>query len=396
MSTDREIYVPDSWCVPLYNKPSIKLRERIADWMTKTGLASKTLAQKAVEKLNPFQYMNILFPKVDLSDSSAARLYEINAALIVGGYTADDVIETYSLEALKELDYFFRSTEAWVAKLEPSDYPTVKEIAESLSEFEMEMSYSKAVICMFIDSFNQYCYEIWRAHSVSFSKMSQFRRRLSASVTAYLEIAMETRRGDANIDEKEFLWQRSADNLGFPVLMLTEVLSGLLNNECEIPLVTLHYFHMYSNLFAHVLNDMNSYHRDIHTDHNSIVKLWKKKGIAIDFDDAATKVVQFLNSVTKHMQKSFKKVQQDYPNCLALRKFLENISYTFTGWVLVHSTAVERYKLSPYQANLVKVEPNGEEEWLEDDSEFGNRCVQMFDQLLCERENEMVFLYGLE
>nr|UPI41567.1 TPS6 [Erythropodium caribaeorum] len=395
MFPTREVRVPATWCLSSNQKSpqSAKIKESIIEWCVETGVASRSLAQKAVAQLSPVYYMNILFPKVDPSNPSVAKLYEINAALIVAGYTVDDVLETYTLKALQELDNFFRSTEAWVSSLKPDKYPTLKELSESLPE--LSVPYSRAVICMFIDNFNKYSHEIW-SNIVPLSQVQTFRRRLSASVTAYLKMAMAKKQNDGKIDEKEFLWRRSADNLGFPVLMLSEVVSGLLKDQCKsISATRLHYFHMYSNLFAHVLNDLNSYHRDIHTEHNSLVKLWLQAGIASDIDDAGSKIVEFLNSAIINIHRSVETIQAEHPNCVALSNFVESISYTFAGWVHVHTTAVERYKLSPFQITLRKVEEEDVQQWLQNETEFGRRCVRMFDELMQEREKEMVLIYGL-
>ena len=371
------VRVPTKWTVPhkevlveTDNQELIAMNNLLR-WVNETCLTAEEGARLVFKKINAYRYLRCLYPIMPV-DQTSLKIFQLNLHFLVLGYIIDDKIESYNMDDMADLIAGYNDLQNQLSETIPK-YPSISEMKKSLGNVKND--FSKCAIAAIVDFINKTTLILLEGGKIPEDKVLTYRKRLSKSVTLYLDALLSKTKTGCEISENEMLWRRCFDALALAVYMSTEVFSEILVKNHLFPISEIYKFYFLSILFCIVVNDLYSYERDKLDDTDSIVKVWYEKKAVTDMKTATSNIAKILDAIVQQMYLLIEAGKAKHPQ---LSEWFESIASMTVGWVYIHKTVVPRYASSLYQVTLMEIEEKMIPNWLLEKDGYGQKVVQEF------------------
>ena len=371
------VRVPTEWTAPhkevlmeTDNQELIAMNDLLR-LVNEACLTTEERAKLVFKKINAYHYLRCLYPTIPV-DPTSLKIFQLNLHFLVLGYIIDDEIESYNMDDMNDLIAGYNYLQNQLSEMFPK-YPSLSEMKKSLGNVKND--FSKSAIATIVDFINKTTLILVEGGKIPEDKVLIYRKRLSKSVTLYLDALLSKIKTGCDISENEMLWRRCFDALSLPVYMSTEVFSEILVKNHLFPISEIYKFYFLSIVFSIVINDLYSYERDKLDDSDSIIKVWYKKKAVTDMKTATSNIAKILDAVVKQLYLLIEAGKAKHPQ---LSEWFESIASMTVGWVYIHKTVVPRYASSSYQVTLTEIEENMIPNWLLEKDGYGQKVVQEF------------------
>ena len=371
------VRVPTKWTVPhkevlveTDNQELIAMNNLLR-WVNETCLTTEEGARLVFKKINAYRYLRCLYPIMPV-DQTSLKIFQLNLHFLVLGYIIDDKIESYNMDDMTDLIAGYNDLQNQLSETIPK-YPSISEMKKSLGNVKND--FSKCAIAAIVDFINKTTLILLEGGKIPEDKVLTYRKRLSKSVTLYLDALLSKTKTGCEISENEMLWRRCFDALALAVYMSTEVFSEILVKNHLFPISEIYKFYFLSILFCIVVNDLYSHERDKLDDTDSIVKVWYEKKAVTDMKTATSNIAKILDAIVQQMYLLIEAGKAKHPQ---LSEWFESIASMTVGWVYIHKTVVPRYASSLYQVTLMEIEEKMIPNWLLEKDGYGQKVVQEF------------------
>ena len=173
------------------------------------------------------------------------------------------------------------------------------------------------------------------------------------------------------------LWRRCFDVITVPSYVALESFTRA-GETGELPIRLLYELYMHGILYATIINDLYSYHREKFDNCDNVIKVWLQENPVTSVEDSNKNICKILDAIMQFMFEKIQEAKAKYPNDLELQALLDYIAYLTVGWIFVHNTAAPRYRESPYQVTLTEIQENEIPKWLKEKDEFGWDVLRRF------------------
>ena len=189
MPSPYEVTAPASWVkdhkevLPQPPTENLVRMEQLINWIVACGIADEATILDVYKKINAYVYLRCMYPVVP-SDAWSAELFRINLHFTVAGYMVDDRIETYTMEEMNEICDAYDELEAEMSKMFPK-CPSIQDMRNRLKH--LKTKFSIGTITMLTDFVNQSTLSYLRQGKTREDRVDNFRKRVSNSVSIFLQ-----------------------------------------------------------------------------------------------------------------------------------------------------------------------------------------------------------------
>ena len=383
MSCGKEVRIPSNWAKlekeVLMEEPDEDLiaMDELIDWVIECEVGDEDFARNYVKKVKPYNFLRCLYPVLP-NNYLCRAMFKTFLHFLIAVYRIDDVMEKNCTEDdMLKICNAYNMLDGQLCDTFP-ELPCINEIKHSLDYLGNRKLVSP--VTMLMDFVNKVISLLLKHGNVSEDDVFEFRRRLSNTMSIYLQAVVSEKRMTAKDTENETLWRRIFGGGPLFLLMFVEISSFSVGKvKKHMPAITEMY--VISSLCCIITNDVYSYHRETNdglTECDSVIKLWLHKKEVSSVPEAVGKITRILNAIFTYMYEKVEKIKVKYPNSPELHRLLDYIAYATTGWIFIHDQASPRYEDSPWRLSLSDVEENELEGWLIKKDVYGWYVVQQY------------------